>query len=629
MEDKNSMSMLSYTSKDYNNIYDELRAAVPLVSKLWDTDSESDPGNVLIKLMSMLGDMLSYNFDNQVLELFPNTVTQRKNARQIFGLIGYKTHWYRSATCTITLTNTSAKDGIVPVYTMFSDKNKSITYTNIKQYNLPGSSDVHPDIDLIQGIPITPTKLDSNAVAKYDANWHDVYDFNVTSDLIVNNKLYFSNSNVEESTIRLIDEYGTEWTQVENLETQTETSKMYEFKVDESDRPYIELCSYWQGYNCNKFKIFYLLSLGEAGQISENTLTNIDSSIVSRTYNTEGNVLKTTRINNDIIINGNTASSDGHYPEEANEARSTSSNYINTYDTLVTLDDFSKAIKRLDGIANCIATDYTTDPYMVKVYSSDDEAINDPDKYVVKLYIVRSPEYEDVDDESFKAAMISSLYDKKMIPLNVIVDLDNINRYQWTVKGDVYLTEPVGQDRANQILLKINDALVNAYNINKSEFNEVVRYIDVINTIMASDPIIKYVDLDNIKYTNGNNEVSPDTIVGKYTETIEYYQNKDGLYSITLKNTPIKPGSVCIRYNNIIITDNRNGKLTCNNTVFFNKGTVSYNTGEVRFYIYDIYANISDFKITYKKNTISIVEYKTYNVGDFKISDDSIVNEYK
>lgn len=622
-----NLSLLSYTSKDYNNIYQELKAAVPLVSKLWDTDSESDPGNVLIKLISMLGDMLSYNFDAQVLELFPNTVTQRKNARQVFSLIGYKTHWYRSAKCTIELRNISARDGIVPIYTLFSDKNKSITYTNIRQYTLPGSEDITTPVELIQGIPVTPTKLDSNAVSKYDINWSDIYDFNVTSNMIVNNKLYFSKSNIDESTIRLIDEYGTEWTQVENLEAQTEVGKMYEFKVDNSDNPYIELCDYWQSYNCNNFKLFYILSLGEAGQISENTIVNIDSAIVSRVHNTVDNVISTIRINNDIYITECTASTEGYYPEEANEARLTASNYVNTYDTLVTLDDFSKAIKRLDGIANCIATDYTTDPYMAKDYSSDTEEEMDPDKYLIKLYIVRSPEYEEVDKESFKSAMISSLYDKKMIPLNVEVDLDNIDRYQWTVQGTVYLVEPVSNDRANQILLKINSALNNKYNINKSEFNEVVKYIDVVNEITSTDPLIKYVELKDIKYVNNNTEVSAEEITGRYTESIEYYQNDAGLYSITLKNTPIKPGSVCIRYQNIIITDNKNGKLNCNNTVFFNKGTVSYRTGEIQFYLYNNQIAIDDFKVTYKKNKIGIIEYKNYNVGDFKISEDSIVAE--
>ena len=40
-------------------------------------------GMVLIKLMSILGDMLFYNLDIQSLEVYPNTVIQRKNAVQL------------------------------------------------------------------------------------------------------------------------------------------------------------------------------------------------------------------------------------------------------------------------------------------------------------------------------------------------------------------------------------------------------------------------------------------------------------------------------------------------------------------------------------------------------------------
>ena len=47
--------------------------------------------------MAALGDKLNYNIDKQVLEMFPGTVAQRKNARQLYDLIGYKMKWYRSA----------------------------------------------------------------------------------------------------------------------------------------------------------------------------------------------------------------------------------------------------------------------------------------------------------------------------------------------------------------------------------------------------------------------------------------------------------------------------------------------------------------------------------------------------
>lgn len=120
---------LKYTSKDYNSIFTDLVAAIPTLTDLWTNTEDGDPGIVLVKLMSALGDMLSYNADKQALEYYSSTVTQRKNAAKLFNLIGYKMHWYRSATNRISVTNTQVvpmKYRAVPIFA---------TYT--KYLNLP------------------------------------------------------------------------------------------------------------------------------------------------------------------------------------------------------------------------------------------------------------------------------------------------------------------------------------------------------------------------------------------------------------------------------------------------------------------------------------------------------------
>lgn len=98
---------LKYTSKDYNSIYKDLIDAIPGITDLWTNTEDADPGIVLVKLMSALGDMISYNMDKQALEYYASTVTQRKNAAKLFNLTGYKMHWYRSATNRISVTNTN------------------------------------------------------------------------------------------------------------------------------------------------------------------------------------------------------------------------------------------------------------------------------------------------------------------------------------------------------------------------------------------------------------------------------------------------------------------------------------------------------------------------------------------
>ena len=77
------VSNLSYTNKDFNSIYSELLEYAKKLSYKWDptASDESDPGVLLLKLDALIGDKCNYNIDKNVLECFPLSVTQTKNAR--------------------------------------------------------------------------------------------------------------------------------------------------------------------------------------------------------------------------------------------------------------------------------------------------------------------------------------------------------------------------------------------------------------------------------------------------------------------------------------------------------------------------------------------------------------------
>ena len=89
----------SYTNKDFNAIYPELLDIVKKLTSKWDPSisNESDPGVVLLKLNAIIGDKNNYNIDKNVLETFPVSVTQRRNAWSIFDQQGFRMKWYKSA----------------------------------------------------------------------------------------------------------------------------------------------------------------------------------------------------------------------------------------------------------------------------------------------------------------------------------------------------------------------------------------------------------------------------------------------------------------------------------------------------------------------------------------------------
>ena len=442
--EKYTNSKLSYTSRDYASILSDLIAAIPSVSSKWTTTDEADPGIVLVKLLAMLGDMLSYNLDKAALEVYPDTVTQRRNAAQIFRLIGYKMKWYRSATVDAYLSNVSALPATLPRFTRFTVADGTITYSTYEQIELPANSGNTGNdylTKLIEGIPVTPS-LKNNSMLPEDMNdpWHSVYNYNVLSSDIVDNRYYFPDANIDQDHIILIDDdsSNSEWELVENIATNNAAGKIFEFGVDEHDRPYIRLPGYWKEKYpyVSKFKLFYIKSSGESGEIIENTLTRIDSAIYGTL--TDGS---TSNISSDILIS-NLASTYGYNPETPNEARDNAINYVGTLDTLITLDDFTNAVNRMEGVGRAIATDRTTDP-----------ANSNMSSYLVKIYIVRDDSYTTVGengstsstaaDDVFKLQVLSELQKYKILPLTIQVNLeDAIDMYYWTVEGTLYLNEP-------------------------------------------------------------------------------------------------------------------------------------------------------------------------------------------
>ena len=220
----NDISRLQYTSRDYASIYQDLIDAIPILTNRWTSREETDPGIVLVKLMSMLGDMLSYNQDKKALEVYPGSVTERKNAAQIFGLVGYDMHWYQSATCIVNFSNSSSLAITIPRFTKFLSLDGRVAYTTTYEIEVsPDQSSVRQAV-LVQGIPKTPIKSAQYTVDK-NQPWHSIYGYNMFSrDVTDDNCYYLSDKNVDESNITLVDSSGEEWHLVDSVDLQTSAS---------------------------------------------------------------------------------------------------------------------------------------------------------------------------------------------------------------------------------------------------------------------------------------------------------------------------------------------------------------------------------------------------------------------
>lgn len=520
---------LSYTSRDYKSIYDELYNSISTLTSEWKPNNENDPGIVLLKMISMLGDMLSYNQDKQALEAFPRTVLQRANAQTIFRLIGYKMHWWRSPRITSTFVNNNDFSIYVGRYNLFTTRDSNIVYTNLRQFNIPAAGQTY-EFELIQGRPVTPIKK-SNVII-YDDNWHDIYDYNVSVSDFVGNRLYLSHKNIDETSITLIDNDEkpfnvNEWTLVPNINLSESMDKVFEFDVDENNNPYIQLPNYWkEKFIITKFKLFYVLSDGINGEIEENTIISIDP---------KNCVIPNSNIN---VINAlsavtmfNTPSTYGMRPETCTEARINSEKYQNTIDTLVILRDFEKAVLRLNSVANVIATDLVTDPfgynmgnYEINLYCVRKNDFNN--SYSSQVYSWLQNDTESIANELFKENVINSLQKFKLMPYNINVFLENrIDWIDWTIRGQIYLRHPICIAENEDLMSRINIRLQNTFNVETLDFNEPINYMDVIECVMKTDKNIWHVDLDTaaIEYSKVKRSLFGDPTGNKFVNKYMIY----------------------------------------------------------------------------------------------------------
>lgn len=593
-----SAARIDYTDKDYVNILDDLINSIPGITKKWTSTDANDPGMILVKLMAMLGDMLFYTQDIQALEIYPSSVTLRRNAAQIYKLIGYKMSWYRSATLEANVTNAYTYDATIPRFCTFTSENGEITYTTFDQYELASNTSNNgyvTTIELIQGSPVTPSKISGNPYPKAGKPWHSIYNYNYSTDDIVGNRLYLNDVNIDQNHIILIDNQNEVWGFKDNIYLTTDVGKFFQFDVDDTDNPYLELVDYWNNYGVTQFKIFYIRSDGEDGETYANTLTRVTGDVWSRVPSSE-NVYNV----NSFIKFTHFDSTYGYNPETPDEARKNSVKYLNTLDTIITLADFERATLREPGVANVRATDLTNDPGipttyylgdidmdgeiteldydMLRAYLANptvyrfpinhelqlrladvnqDGVVDDNDRialyaflhptedideyeqiiesaqtgvgtvttteylnsFEVKLYILRTDEYEGFDDDSYKTMILTDLEQYKILPLSITIDLDSINKYYWSVTGTFYTKSPLSRDELQTIIVNINDTLRYKYSPDKVNFNTLINYRTVIEDILAVDNRILMVDLDPIVYTDEEgNSVDKKQLTGNYEQ---------------------------------------------------------------------------------------------------------------
>lgn len=490
MSSTNELSSLSYTNKDFNSIYVELLEYAKKISHKWDpsNSTESDPGVVLLKLCALIGDKNNYNIDKNVLEVMPASVTQMPAARQVFEQCGYSMKYYRAAEGQVTfslkkipsevsdyfeaLEEGSTKPSTydlsnitynVPAFTMLTDVDASVVYT-IKPNNTLVWSEQQQIFEVIEGIATEYTINNDSLIT--------------LANLDYNNRLYFTDMNIAENGIFITnvnkDTYN-DWNRVDNLEVQPPKTYCYKFGLTlDGSMCYIEFpedVNYLFGDGIN---ITYIKTEGANGNVASRKLTDFYSttSFEFKNRDTE-DIYGSCEVTSDIVgIKNLMPINNGQDPESIDDAYRSYKRVRNTFDTLVTLQDYNNYLISNEKVSNGYVCDRTNDiQYTYKVQEIDN--------YVNVLKTQIRPITEQVegfveDSEGNKQIITCSISKPALMPYDLTV----------------YALEPIGEITTNmsdsegaELFKKSFDIMTNIITTNDLTTNAIAEYVSEVKSL--------------------------------------------------------------------------------------------------------------------------------------------------
>lgn len=371
--------MIRYTSRDYNSIMDEFWSIVPTLTELWKPEADADPGVVLGKFLASAADMLGVNLDWLANEIFAPSVSQRKDAEKLFGLIGYELGWYTAARTEVTITNNSGEAltidfgfngsnfSTLNAYTDITNQSRVITYNILPLTNKYGSLetrsrreviasdvDVFADTDKVSleaGQSVTRVAIEGElrsytvSVAQVKAN---NYIINLPSQHIDTTAVWMkAKSNLADG-----DFLQTQWLQCANTAEFITPEPRFAVTYDNYSNAQIQVSNYLnqlEDYESNYLVIYWIDCSGVIGCVGEDVLTNLLLAKPDQNISSEGGDVTISNLSNTIEL-PHTHTITGKSPETAKEAYRKSRNYINTWDSLVTLPDFNRFLNREPGV---------------------------------------------------------------------------------------------------------------------------------------------------------------------------------------------------------------------------------------------------------------------------------------
>jgi len=578
--------LIKYTSRDYNSIMEDFWEIVPKLTDLWKPEADADPGVVLGKILASAADMIGVSTDYLANEIFAPSVVQRKDAEKIFGLIGYDLGFYTAARTEVTFTNNTSDTMTLDFGfngSNFSTLTASVDITNTSRvitYNvLPMTSsygdtesrsrrsvladfiDVFADTDIVSlpsGGSCTRVAIEGD-LRSYSVAVKDVIKNNYvitlpsqhvdTTAIWVKGRASLSSTNFDK----------TQWVQVSNVAEFDTPEPRYAVTYDNYSNAQITISNYlnqlssYEGYYLT---IFWIDCSGVIGCVNKNVLSNLIFAKPNNNPDYNSGEILVSNLSNTVEL-PHTYTVTGRSPETAKEAYHNSRNYITTFDSLVTLPDYTRFLKREAGVDCGIVIDCQkaveinmaiyndenlSDAQKSKMYISNadfpagpksvtydwknvlnlDFNPEDPSKFVfatnfkrytAMCFAIHNDFKSDIwgsGSESLVQTSSTANFIKYRPPQmfidNIIKDFKPLQAmsvemafgdariFDFYVVGQIYTNRPVSRDVGDVIVSKVKEALALYFAPANRDFGQKPTVMEIVNIIQASDERIIYFD---------------------------------------------------------------------------------------------------------------------------------------
>lgn len=397
---------MKYTSRDVQSNIQNLVEDVKATTHIWNPGSEADPGMILLKALAAEVDLLSFNLDTQVDEMYMQSATQIKSIRRLGVANGYVPGWYRAPRTTLTIENKS-EDATVALDFSLPDAPNNVCYaatnaledlTSIPYFIIP-KSEVITDSDKVTLFPkgsVNGQNSRTDVVTRVAVQ-------GTMKSVIVNPRMLVTDTkgvntltyrlpaqNVDGSLIWVQELSSTldaisftndekPWLRDTKNDFINSSQRRYQVTVDDYNNLVIVFNKFINDviqYN-RLIRVFYIETYGAAGEVSENViaLSTVDKGVAD--------VLGVTHPSNTLDMADSSALT-GKTPLTASEAAEEAKNYVNTNDSIITLKNFTAWIRRQPGIDTGIAVDCQKALEINWAYKFDEDMDEDlkPKKYL-------------------------------------------------------------------------------------------------------------------------------------------------------------------------------------------------------------------------------------------------------